>query len=152
MLFAVYRICIPSYTIGQLKPEQATVIASHWGAKNVFHDWPNLTSFFERMIENLVSVGVYPANSDFNNDDDHVTPVAAGIQYACGRLGNLFTVQEYRRRGLGTAVMKMLAQQTRDAGLIPECNIGLDNPNRRLVTKLGFVECENFKPNRMIIA
>ena len=112
-----------------------------------------MTSFFERTIENLVSVGVYPSTGDGIGDDDHVTPVAvaAGIQYACGRLGNLFTEHEYRRRGLGTAVMKMLAQQTRDAGLVPECNIGIDNPNRRLVTKLGFVECEDFKPNRMII-
>ena len=79
------------------------------------------------------------------------TPVAAATQFACGRIGNMFTSEAYRRQGLGTLMMQTLAQQTRNGGLVPECNIGFGNPNVKLVSKLGFVECEDYKPNRLIV-
>ena len=145
MQYIPHRKCAPSFTIGQLKTGHGALIAGRWGGRYTFQDWPHFTSFFDGMIENFSSVGFYSSNGDDNS------LVAAGIQFACGRLGNLFTMEDYRRQGLGTAVMQTLAQQSKDAGLIPECNIGFGNPNVKLVTKLGFIECENFKPNRLIV-
>ena len=87
----------------------------------------------------------------YADDDNGGLLVAAAIQFACGRIGNLFTTEAHRRQGLGTLMMWTLAQHSRNAGLIPECNIGFGNPNSKLVKKLGFVECENYKPNRLIV-
>ena len=143
MMFG-YRECPPGFSIKPLQAEHSAIIASNWGGNRTFKDWPNFASFFEGMRENLDSVVVY-------TDNDGDFPVATGIQFACGRLGSLFTDEDYRRKGLATLIMQALAQQSRNVGLVPECNVGFRNPNRKLVTRLGFVECEHYKPNRLIV-
>ena len=58
-----------------------------------------------------------------------------------GSLHHLYTVEQYRRRGLASAVVRMTCKHIQDQGDVPFCFIFTDNcSSTTLFTTLGFTE------------
>ena len=63
------------------------------------------------------------------------------MQYEGGRHGNLYTVEDYRKKGLATIVKTALSLclQSKDNSLPQLSTTNDGNPNNKILTKLGFI-------------
>ena len=62
----------------------------------------------------------------------------------CGAIQHLYTLEEYRGRGLASAVVREMSRRIQDKGQVPYGDITLDNDTARAVFKaLGFVQDEH---------
>ena len=72
--------------------------------------------------------------------DNSDQPIAWCIQYGNARLGHVYVLEEYRRRGFASLLYQHMSEKIKADGLLPEVvvdegnNVGID-----LVEKLGFV-------------
>ena len=58
-----------------------------------------------------------------------------------GFIYHLYTLEEYRRRGLASAVVREISSRIQDEGQVPSCDIVLDNDaSIALFKRVGFVE------------
>ncbi len=102
--------CPEGYRLGELAAEHSTLVSSQAGM------W--ITSFgqekfMKECIQNLQSAAVFC-------DSDPTTPVAWCMQFGVsGEVGNLYTLEEYRRKGLGTAVKRAFCRKLLSQGDIP---------------------------------
>ena len=94
---------------------------------------PEKISRIQCLIENGHSCAVY--TSDNTN-----TPVSWGMQYPHGHFGHVYTLPEYRRRGLATIVVRELCKLVIADGLTPVAIVELGNPISGLFLNLGFLE------------
>ena len=62
----------------------------------------------------------------------------------CGAIQHLYTLEEYRGRGLASAVVREMSRRIQDKGEVPYGDITLDNGTARtLFNGLGFVQEED---------
>ena len=78
---------------------------------------------------------------------DSTTPpklVAWALQNAgTGEIHHLYTLEEYRGRGLASAVAREICRRIQDKGEVPFCNIVVGKTDSEaLFKRLGFVEDE----------
>ena len=132
--FYIDRACPDEFMIGNLAPRHASYVASQW---KYFDDWPNKISYFEDLLRN-------PKNSVaiFHVDNPDI-PVSWNLLYAYGQQGHLYTINNFRRKGLASIVKRELCKSTIANGLLPELLVTTDNLSHiDLILKLGFVrEC-----------
>ena len=74
------------------------------------------------------------------DDHDSTNPVAWVVQYQFGEIGHLHTVEEHRRKGLATVLMREMCKTVMARGDLPMCVTTYDNPVCGLLKSLGFVE------------
>ena len=127
----LYYRCPTGYRIGKLEPHHAKLVASKWTVSQSL----TKTMWIEGRIRNFLSAAVFP-------DEDPSQPVAWILQYPSRMIGNLYTMETHRRKGLGLAVMASLCRAIiEDTPDIPLC-CTIDekgSPSTDLVKKLGFV-------------
>ena len=74
-------------------------------------------------------------------DDQHSTnPVAWVIEYPSGEIGHLYTVEEHRRKGLATVLVREMCRKVIARGDLPLTVTTYDNPAYLVLKKLGFME------------
>lgn len=89
--------------------------------------------FFKGLIRNFHSVGIFTI-------DDTDEPIAWCLQYGNARLGHLFVLEEYRRRGFASLLYQHICKQILADGLLPEVVVDEHNDiGVVLVEKLGFL-------------
>ena len=93
---------------------------------------------FIHCITRGVSVGVFTQNEPHRL-------VSWAVQDAYGRsIHHLYTLEEYRRRGLASTVVKEMCRKILDQGEEPYAMIGIgNNRSETLFKKLGFVESKD---------
>ena len=124
--------CPDGYRIGKLEPHHAELVATRWPYRTSF----NKVSWFQKLIENFLTVAAFC-------DDE---PVAWILQYSHGGIGNLYTMESHRRRGLGLAVTAAMCQLVLEkcpeillwAMIVPENTV-----SKKMFESLGFVYSEH---------
>ena len=126
---------IQGYTLGELTADHNDYITSQGQWFNfVGRETSLVQEYHKECIERLDTVAAF-------HEGDTTTPVAWQIRWLySGSTGNLFTVEEHRRKGLGSLVKAEMCKKILAQGDLPECQIRHKNPNTELVQKLGFVE------------
>ena len=120
----------------QLEPCHAEYIALYWGF------WVKTTAAivarFIHCITNGASVGVFTKTQP-------PRLVSWAVQDAFGRsIHHLYTMEEYRGRGLASAVVRKICEKIQENGEAPYAMIGIGNSrSAALFKKLGFVEGED---------
>ena len=94
--------------------------------------------YIEHNIKHFESSAIFTA-------DDPTKPIAWELRYPYGLQGNLFTLEEYRRRGFATIVQRDLSKKVVAKGHLPLCGVAPGNPNTSLIQKLGFIEVNHLK-------
>lgn len=121
--------CPPGYFLGSLASQHTQFVISHWeysqGIKNVYSNME-------------IALNSLPSSAAFSISDP-ANPVAWVLCYPYGHFCHWYTVEEHRRKGLGTAIVKDLALKLSREGYTPEC--GSANEDAIKVLKaVGFVE------------
>ena len=124
-----YRTCPSGYFLGNLQPCHVDYIFSYG----------KYSSETKAVAETYrVAVSSLPSSAVFLTSNP-AYPVAWFLCHIYGHMGHLFTLEEYRRKGLGTLVVKDLCLKLSAEGYIPECSS--DNPEAiRIFKSIGFVE------------
>ncbi len=126
--------CPVGYRLGELVAEHSTLVSSQaemWTA-SIGRPVSVVEEYHKQCIQRLDSAAVF-LDSDFS------TPVAWQMQHGIsGELGNLFTIEEHRRKGLATAVKRAVCQKILARGDIPISSVHDDSPSVNLQRKLGF--------------
>ena len=136
--------CPEGYMIGRLEPHHAELVASNWTHSRSEHK----ASWIRELIEKYASAAAFPIA-------DLSQPVAWILQYGQGGIGNLYTLESHRRKGLGLAVAAALCQQVMETypdGVLPHCQTVEGNVSSyKLFEKLGFVpKCPNYYFERTV--
>ena len=126
--------CPVGYSLGELRPKHNVHVSSQvdqWiNSIGMSQSW--VEEFCKQCIQRLFSAAVFC-------DSDPTTPVAWQMQYGfSGELGNLFTVEGHRRKGLATAVKIAVCRKILASGDIPISMVLDNSPNKSLHLKLGF--------------
>ena len=126
--------CPVGYRLGELAVEHSTLVSSQadtWIA-SIGRPVSVVEEYHKQCIQRLSSAAVFL-------ESDPSTPVAWQMQHAIsGELGNLFTFEEHRRKGLATAVETALCQKILAQGDIPISSVHDVSPSVNLQHKLGF--------------
>lgn len=131
-------LCPPGYILGCLQPQHASFIAPYWNNVTGL----NATKLMEAMIKMFPSSAVYLAASPAN-------PVAWIIYYLHGHLGHWFTVEEHRRKGLGTLVAEDLCKKLLCEEITPACLSGNEVAIAALKA-IGFIENSPYTCNFLL--
>ena len=117
--------------MGKLECKHAELVASKW--PHLLSE--NKVGWITELIKEFLSVAVF-------HEEDPSQPVAWVLQYGHFGMGNLFTMETHRRRGLGVAVIAALSREMlAECPDIPvQCLIVMGNTaSVNLFEKLGFV-------------
>eukprot|EP00731_Ephydatia_muelleri_P005349 Em0002g1525a len=123
------RTCPSGYFLGNLQPCHVEYIFSYG----------KYSSETKAVAETYrVAVSSLPSSAVFLTSNP-AYPVAWFLCHTYSHMGHLFTLEEYRRKGLGTLVVKDLCLKLSAEGYILECSS--DNPEAiRIFKSIGFVE------------
>ena len=145
--FVIFRIIPKGFFIQSLQPSHAEFIATHHPYYKLHYRLAQL--HFKYCLSNP-SVGVFT---------DTMPPnlVCWIVRSYDGSLHHLYTLEQYRRRGLATAVVRMMCKHIQDQGDVPFCCILTNNhTSSTLFTTLGFTESQEqfllIKTNQEIIS
>ena len=134
-------LCIRSLPEGfvfqNLQPSDAEYVAQHWPHKNVMSP-PTCIAHFKYSIS-VGSVGVFT--------DTAPRKLVAWVvrEMIYGYIHHLYTLEEYRGRGLASAVVREMSSRIQDEGQVPFCYILVGNDaSVALFKSLGFVEQGRF--------
>lgn len=101
LIYFFTTVCVPLDTsLAAFNHSMQVLLLSYW--KHV--TGLNATKIMEAVIKMFPSSAVYLASSPAN-------PVAWMIYYHHGHMGHWFTVEEHRRKGLGTLVAEDLCKK-----------------------------------------
>ena len=147
ILFVIFRILPKGFFIQSLQPSHAEFIATHHPYYKLHYRLAQL--HFKYCLSNP-SVGVFT---------DTMPPnlVCWIVRSYDGSLHHLYTLEQYRRRGLATAAVRMMCKHIQDQGDVPFCCILTNNhSSSTLFTTLGFTESQEqfllIKTNQEIIS
>ena len=147
ILFVIFRILPKGFFIQSLQPSHAEFIATHHPYYKLHYHLAQL--HFKYCLSNP-SVGVFT---------DTMPPnlVCWIVRSYDGSLHHLYTLEQYRRRGLATAAVRMMCKHIQDQGDVPFCCILTNNhTSSTLFTTLGFTESQEqfllIKTNQEIIS
>lgn len=114
-----------------LLPCHVSVLASYWGAA-----LSGSSYFISHCISNYESVGI-------STDANPPQLVSWAIRYPDGPIGHLYTLEEYRGRGLASAVMREMCCKIQANREVPFCGTSTSNKIAvALFKKLGFTESD----------
>ena len=124
--------CPTGYSIGTLTEEKSHFAASQGQWFNKLGRPPDIVQeYHKQCVKRLDTTAIY--------EGQDVTPVAWGIQWAYdGTIGNVFTLETHRRRGLATMVLVESCKAILDRDDIPETCAHDDNPSTDMCRKVGF--------------
>lgn len=117
----------------RLEEVHADYIVSFWP---YFNQVPSTVkiSYFKTLIRNFHSVGIF-------NKKELDKPIAWCVQYPYGALGNLFVMEDYRRRGFASLIIEYMCKRIQRDGMVPYAGVTLkDDAGTKLLNKMGFVE------------
>lgn len=126
--------CPVGYSHGELLVEHSTYLSSQSGP------WSNsmgrpvgvLDEYYKHCIQNFESVAIF---SDCNS----TTPVGWVMQHGWSEMGNLFIMEEHRRKGLAVALLTALCQKILARGDMPSGSVAVGVPSSFILTNiLGF--------------
>ena len=126
--------CPEGYFLGTLMEEHDHFAASQGDWFYNFRRPADVAKeFHKQCVQRFGAIAAY-------HNQDPTTPVAWNIQWSNnGNIGNVFTVEEHRRKGLAVATLVEACSRILAKEDLPECHIEEDNTSSvNLFTKLGF--------------
>ena len=125
------------FVFQNLQPSDAEYIAQYWPQKNTMSP-STCIAHFKHCIS-VGSVGVF-------TDTTPPTLVAWAVrENVYGFIHHLYTLEEYRGRGLASAVVREMSSRIQDEGQVPFTYIVVDNITSIALFKgVGFVEQGRF--------
>ena len=133
-VFIHSRIVPDGFYLQSLDVSHAEYIAEYWSGRSKL---PYLISAerFRKCIS-AGSVGIFT-----NSSTSHKLVSWAVRSAEYGGIHHLYTLEEYRGRGLASAVVREMSRRIQDKGEVPFCNILVENDaSMSLFRGLGFVE------------
>ncbi len=125
------RTCPGGFVLGSLKPHHTPLVVEHWGR---LRGWPKEMSYFEDLISNFVSRALYSV-------DDRDSPVTWSLQHVYGCMGNLFSIEAFREKSLGSFVAIEMIKAVAAQGFTPWSVLQVENTTmRKMNAKLGGLE------------
>ena len=119
------------YSLRSLEEVHADHVVSFWP---YFNHLPNRIAFFKVLIRNHHSVGIF-------TEEEPDKPIAWCVQYLFGAAGNLYVMENYRRRGFASLLMEHMCKCIQEDGMVPYVGVSLNNDaGTKLFNKIGFVE------------
>ena len=124
--------CLTGYSVGTLAEENSHFAASQGQWFNKLGRPPDtVQEYHKQCIQRLDTIAIY--------EGQDTSPVAWGIQWAYdGTIGNVFTLDTHRRRGLATMVLTESCKVLLEKGEIPETRARDGNPSTEMCRKVGF--------------
>ena len=120
-----------------MQPSDAEYIAQYWPHKNVVSPSACIARF--KYGISVGSIGVFTDTTPRKL----VAWVVREVVY--GYIHHLYTLEEYRGRGLASAVVREMSSRIQDEGQVPFCYILVGNDaSVALFKSLGFVEQGRF--------
>ena len=126
--------CPEGYFLGPLTEEENQLATSQgqW-FNNVGRPADIAKEYHKQCIQRLDAIAAY-------HNQDPTTPVAWKVQWAHNSaIGNLFTVETHRQKGLAAAILAEACRRILAKGDLPECRVLEGNAiSINLLSKLGF--------------
>ncbi|CAL8103769.1 unnamed protein product [Orchesella dallaii] len=127
------------FEVDRLTIENATKVNTHWRYGSIV-DHKRIAE----AIKTLKSAGVFkrtkhPKTGEISSSRTNEDLVSWIVFRQIGTLNALYTVDDYRRRGLARWALEAASKWLAEAGFIPVCDIEEYNEDsRKLVDKIGF--------------
>ena len=119
----------------ELHPSDAEYIGEYWGF------WRDMPKLQNEKFRNCISVGGVGIFTD--STTPHKLVSWAVRSEDCGEIHHLYTLEEYRGRGLASAVVREMSRRIQDKGEVPFCYVVAGNSvSPALFKRLGFVQEE----------
>ena len=119
----------------ELHSSLAEYIGEYWGF------WRDVPKLQNEKFRNCISVGGVGIFTD--STTPHKLVSWAVRSEDCGEIHHLYTLEEYRGRGLASAVVREMSRRIQDKGKVPFCYIVVGNSaSVALFKELGFVQEE----------
>lgn len=119
------HIAAPDVEVKNLSVSDAAAVDEGWEFKE-----KNSFQYIENQIETDFSAGI--------REDGRLA--ACAVMHDVGSIGFLHTIEECRRRGLGSQIVRYLSLKLREAGRLPHTFIITDNvASQKLFESIGFV-------------
>ena len=123
------------FYLQSLDSSHAECIGEHWPF------WKNMPKLRNEKFRNSISVGGVGIFTDSTTPHKLVSWAVISENY--GGISHLYTLEEYRGRGLASAVVREMSRRIQDKGEVPFCYIVVGNSgSAALFKRLGFVEDE----------
>ena len=123
------------FYLQSLDSSRAECIGEHWPF------WKNMPKLRNEKFRNSISVGGVGIFTDSTTPHKLVSWAVISENY--GGISHLYTLEEYRGRGLASAVVREMSRRIQDKGEVPFCYIVVGNSgSAALFKRLGFVEDE----------
>ena len=131
MFFVSFSILLGVFCIESLQPAHVKLIADCYPYYEPGYRLENFKSCLSK-----ASVGVFTETTPPNL-------VCWILRDYDGSLHHLYTVEQYRRRGLASAVVRMMCKHIQDQGDVPFCYVYNDNHTSvTLFHSMGFTESQ----------
>jgi len=99
-----------------------------------FTELPDKTKTISTFIETFISVGAFSTETP-------AQPVSWSCLLHCGEIAFVYTMEQHRRKGLSSAVVKTMTVKVLDAKMTPYLLVKAENINaKKLFENAGYIE------------